>query len=258
MKKNAVIGLFIILLFSCSQKKAETNKSEEIITSNFVVEQQNDFPSKDSPNSDTENVVVEEQVDIPSKGPINYEEIKRLSLLHFNDENVIARNKVEYYPETDVIKNIENFDQKESFYDYFRKPFSNIELNAYQNNRMKLKELLAQFNIIGYDLSSLNSVNMYTTIKIPRDGINLYLTNVGSDTYRIFVIEIVNDSDEYKSSLSLNSSQEDIIELLGEPNFYTDDNSNFIFSSLNDLHQLNISFENNKIEKLQYIVWEDI
>jgi hypothetical protein len=237
MKRIIALGLVLIVCFGCTPQKTQSNKTTVEIQQNSKIKQSKDVTSREK---------------------LNFEVIENTNILHFNDENIIASIEVEYFPESDVVKNIEMFKQKDKYYELFNKPFKNTNLNISHNNPKSANEILKLFNIGEYDINDLSQVGTYKTIKISLDGINLYLLKVGTDSYAIFFIEVLNDSIEYQSTIALDSSQEDVIQILGEPNFFTKDRNAFIYTSLNELMQINVLFNNNKIEKLQYLFWDGV
>jgi len=203
------------------------------------------------------DVLEENKVTITTDKP-GLQIIERMNILRFNDNNVKATIAVEYYPESDVVKNIEAFEQKDSYYELFSKPFSNRSINISPENPKSISEIFTQFSINGYDMSYFSQVGSYQTVKIPLNGINLYLLKVGSDNYAIFVVEIFKDSSEFISTLPLDSSRESIVELLGEAKFYTEDRNSLIYTSMKELMQINILLKETGIEKIQYVFWDGI
>ena len=186
-----------------------------------------------------------------------------IDIVRFNDDNVVSREPFEFKQESNSAKDIRFFIQNDTFYDFIHKPFYNLsvglDLSIERKRGMPVFDLLELFNIDKRDVGSydFSKVKKYEIVRIIHDSIAIYLMAIDKELFKIFLIELNSESENYKSRLPLLSNKTDVINMLGSPYFFSKSEDVFIYRDTN-LFQINIYFTNNKISKIQYMVWEGV
>ncbi len=231
-------------------------------------------PAKE-PNTPIHGVVVDTEVSSPKvvaldvtpyEGEVTFEVGRSLiDLVGFNDNDVVAKTKIEYFPETDRVKNITEIEPGVAVARLFDKPFGDLQfriINSGENGAAytDVQAAVAQFGIFLTEpqIAAARAANQFDTVKISTNDISIYLLKVSESLFEIWVIELPADGKVFRSSLPLDLSPQELQTTLGEPNFKKKDESVFVYSFFSSLRQLNILWSEGKISRVQYITWNGI
>lgn len=247
MKQFAVFAL-VVLLFSCSPNREVPESGVE----------------KRELERGTQNAISENL----SKYDRDVRVLAGTSLLDLdrsNDKDVIARQQVEYYSETDRIKNIAEIEPSSVVDQLFAKPFVGFSFGIHSDDKRNVlyesvEAVAAEFGLKleSSDIQVAYNASAYETIKLESQDLSVYLLKLSDSRYDIWVVEIPAKGEHFQSSLPIDSSPEQVERLLGEPNFKKSDGSTFIYNFATSLRQLNLHWNGNVIEKIQYIRWNGI
>lgn len=213
----------------------------------------------------TPEVERNDRYDSFSEGKITIEYGRDIvDVARFNDHDVIAKHKVEYFPETDRIKNLDQLDVTSAVKGLFGKPFLNLNFGIPDPTKSEslepdINSALRAFGIqLSVDsLERLQRAPDYRPIKVATPEIAVYLMRYSDSAYSRWIVELERPSREFESALPFDLSPRELEDRLGEPNFRKEDGSVFIYCSLISMQQLNVTWTEGRVAKLQYIAWSD-
>ena len=138
----------------------------------------------------------------------------------------------------------------------FEKPVlnKNIELQSgfRGTNFSNISEILTSFDIFipAEDVEVINKLPSAGQItRLTTEYVSLSIV----DSSFLFMIEYNNNNNLYDWNIKIGTNKNDIIEIFGEPSAYSNDGDVYIFSSFDTGRQINITFFNDKIIKVQLI-----
>jgi len=183
------------------------------------------------------------------------------------DSNIISNVNIIRVPESNSIRNIHEIDNIK-INTVFDRPILNREILLYSHNRQiyhfNIFELLNPFQIIlsKEDIEKLSNLPLYgfDIYKVNMEKISLFFyKNSGSqDEFLLFVIEYENNSTLFDFNVRIETERNMIHDRFGEPTFFSEDNNVYIYFSFTTNRQMNITFENDKVVKVQLITFEGI
>jgi hypothetical protein len=186
---------------------------------------------------------------------------KKIDLARRNDSDMISNVNILYLPESCAIMNIDEI-ENQGLYDIFNRPILNKNMsfpseysqNPYFNN---IINLLGMFNIdiSENDIINLNNSSVLVTNKILTENINLYIYRTFGQSYKLFIIEYECNSHFYDFNLKIGSTKNEIVQRFNYPAFYSVERDIFIYSSFQTFRQINLTFENEVVKKVQIISW---
>jgi hypothetical protein len=237
MKIRLLLILFAILV-SCKQKERE----------NIL----NDDSSKINEDNLFINSFSDELINIEL-------DITEIKLAHIND-NDMKQSEIE----NNLIDSLNEAEQNQKIIEILDRPFENLGLTLFSEYSKKrlfngIEELLNIFNI--YPSQNINekfkSFDPYEIIKITIYNMTLYIYKEDDKSYKLFFVEYNKDI-LYEPKLKIGYTKDEITLILGNPSAYSNERDIFIYNSNNTLRQINIFFENDKVEYVQLISWGGI
>ncbi|GHV34614.1 hypothetical protein AGMMS4952_27010 [Spirochaetia bacterium] len=196
----------------------------------------------------------------------NYDEITieyntKISFAHYGDDDMVGNVKKIYKPETDTILNIDEIEPKDIVLEIFNKPILNKDIGMpliYDNKEIYygFKEITTLFNkkIDPIEVIKINDSSPENINKITIDNISFYLFG----SRYLFIMEYFENSSLYNFVLKIGMNKDEIVEMLGEPSYYSDKRNIFIYSSPKTLRQINLHFDNDKLSIVQLFAFRDI
>jgi len=243
-----------LLFISCNSRQKEHLQEENLITMNTI-----------ESNGNTADIILNNNYDDELIN-IDFNPIG-VKIARFNDKDMIQTVNIEYFPESDVIKNINEIEPHQTVIDILDKPFEKLKVgrlsehaqDAY-GSKYKIDDV---FNLFGVNISpklinKINLIDSYKEIKIRIEKLNIFLyREYGDDYFKLSVIEY-DDNSKYEPKLLIGYDKEYILELLGTPTVFSDDRNIFVYNSRNSLRQINIYFnDDNNANMVQLIAWGD-
>jgi hypothetical protein len=251
-----------MVLISCNSKE---KKSREITIPAISV--QSNVPPVPNIHEDENSLVIDyiqsENIQNDELTDIDFN-VDSIKIARVIDDDMIKNVIAVYKPESDTIINIDEIEPDQILIDILNKPFENLELCIFSESSNKrvfngITELFDIFNISvsQNNLDRFNSIGLYKNIKITIENLTLYVYYEGNTYYKLFIVEYNNDY-IYEPKLKTSSTKDDIIKTFGNPSAYSDERNIFIYQSNKTGRQINIFFENDKVNYIQLISWGGI
>jgi hypothetical protein len=266
MKKMKIywIVILLIIISSCNKKYKNNEVFVDItdyqeILNDFIMDQNIKVENNtNNINNEAYNKIYQLIHDFPVT--IEYNVDVNLARHYLN--NIISNVNIIYKPESGVILNINEIENK-NVNEILDNPILNIKI-IYSPTTPSgyyffydIIDLLTQFEIFLYeeDIMNINSSKPYENIKISMENLNLYISRTFY-TIMLFIIEYENNSNIYDYNIKIGTEKDKIIERFGEPHYYSEEENVYIYNSFATFRQLNITFENNIVTKVQIITFE--
>ncbi len=181
---------------------------------------------------------------------------------HYVDHGVIAKTEIEYWPDTDRVRNLSEVDAGSGVYALFQNPLHDAKfefISELDRDRHSpdASVLLLPFGITlsEDDERRANGLPPFGFFRVDHGNVSITVAKMPLNRFRVAVLEIRNESGPYEATLHLGSSRSDVAERLGTPNFATTDGSIYIYPAFPSLRQLNIYWINNQIDRIELVAF---
>lgn len=270
--------LFSLAFFSCNRGTSSQDQKEYQNTIVAAVDMNVKLEDKTLTVYDTENLeiilntpnyeLVEGWHIVHDFAVLVEYDVQRPHLGRF-DDNVISNVILKHYFERGGIKNILDIDNTKII-DVLVRPILNIDVSlrsATEGIRgfhfSDIAELIKTFGIVlpEEDVINLNDVDTYEFVinRIIVEALRLYFYRPFflSSSQFLNVIEYEKNSNFFDWNIKIGTSKDDIIERFGNPSANSADGTVYIFESFTTLRKINITFENDRVRKVQLIAASD-
>jgi hypothetical protein len=188
-----------------------------------------------------------------------------LNIVRFIDNDIIRNVEIIHRPESCSIVNLDIIEPNQIVLDIINKPFENLELSIFSETSTirafnGIQELLKIFgvNLSTEIIEEINIINPNNKIiKISIENIDMYIYREWNILFKLFIVEY-SYNNPYEPKIKIGSSKNEIISLLGTPSGYSEERNMFIYNSFRTYRQIVLFFENDIVNKVQFISWGGI
>ncbi|QQO10926.1 hypothetical protein [Breznakiella homolactica] len=185
-----------------------------------------------------------------------------------NDPNMIVNDIIIFKPESDVIVNNSEIEPLPIVNEILDKPAKNITLSMlpeYSRPQQSIDDILSAFNVY-VDKEKINEINnTVNTMKYRFDNLqidfmdnSIYICKGYSENfYYLFLVEYYGNT-MYDFVLKINDEKKNIEDLLGKPTYYSSDGNIYAYQSNKTLRQISVVFNEDKVKKVQLMVYGGI
>jgi hypothetical protein len=231
MKKQFLLLVLTVFLFSC--KSAEGSKAAGVP------------PPPPDPR------------DFPEKVTYN---VRQINIVNPERTNIRSNVTVRYRPESDVIANINEIENKK-IYEVFDKPILNkdiVFLSEYSPNPHfdDIDSLLSLFDVVlpEADIDKLNKSRLYYEInRISKDNLDIYVFRTDGGLHKLYILEYDKNSSIYDYNIKIGTPKDDIINRFGEPVYFSTYNDYIAYKSFSSLREIHIFLKDNAVSRVQLI-----
>jgi hypothetical protein len=246
--KSYHAAIAILFFFACNSSENKKIQSEKYLENGIVLENEH------GNDSTSGNIYINDTIFINLN-------LERINIARLGDDDMNRNTSIIYRSEGDVIENIDEIKIADEI---LNKPFdtNNISILSENSNKIFLngiEELMGFFdiNIPENIVKIFNTSEPYKNTRIVIGDLELFVYRVYDNNFKLFSVEYKNNG-LYDPRIKIGYSKEDITKILGDPSAYSDERNMYIYYSNRTLRQINIFFENDKINYVQLISWGGI
>jgi hypothetical protein len=273
--KNIIFGLLIsVSIISCNKKTVEISDIDE----NIIVSTTKIHNSIIEHISVEENMLVTKMEDLHNNMELNNEYMfsnsicslelnVKTNFAHSWGSNIKPNVNIMHRPESDGIENIQEIDNllinsvfENPIFDRNIKILSHVRTIYY----FTIHDLLQPFEIFLTEEQNEKLVELplygSSMNKISFNNLNLYFykTSGSNNLFLLFMLEYEENSSFYNYNIKIGMNKEEIIEKFGTPTYYSEVGDVNIYYSFSTGRQLNITYDNDVVVKVQMITYEGI